>query len=224
MALYDAVFVYLSLSFFLVKEVQTSSYGDSTSAGHQSRNRFHYQQISNTPLSLPTIYDEFVYEQLDISLIDKEAFACVNLRPDCDRYAAAGGCTSDPLWMLPHCPKSCHACGGQGGATDATTDSSFTYRPIPQVVPFEDSFGLRETIDISAAPVENAIRIDGIRPPQRLEPGHEEAMSSAICIPLWMSTPSTRRSVSSVALPCNIPIVPFGRLRNSTLAPQSPIL
>ena len=35
---------------------------------------------------------------------------CRDLRSDCHRWAAEGGCTADPDYMLPHCPVSCGSC------------------------------------------------------------------------------------------------------------------
>jgi prolyl 4-hydroxylase len=177
---YLLVQFYLFTSLFLLKEVRTGSYNDITTSVQRRKDRFRYQQHSNsTTGAVPnrdvvTIYDDFLYEELDLSLMDKES--CINLRPDCDRYAASGGCTSDPVWMLPHCPVSCNACSGDVSAHGTTTDPVFTFRSTPQRLLFDQSFGFREMKDITATSMENAIQIDGILPPQRLVGGHETAI------------------------------------------------
>jgi prolyl 4-hydroxylase len=168
MILFDVVIsFYLSISFFFLNEVCSDSYNDVTAASRERKGRFHYQQRSHSNRAVQnrdavTIYDDFLYEQLDLSLMENEANACINLRKDCAQYAAAGGCTSDPEWMLPHCPVSCNACHREG------------LRLIPQRVPIDHSFGFREIADIASVAVENAVPMDGIGPPQRLVEGHEE--------------------------------------------------
>jgi prolyl 4-hydroxylase len=177
------------------------------SGSYWSSDRFQYQKDSPTntaasPVSSnrrPTITtttqpevvivyidDDIPYDQLDMAMIVHE---CVNLRIDCDRYAAAGGCTSDPLWMLPHCPVSCNVCQGNHNHNHHNHDDdelgmdhspSFTYPPIRHV-PIHQAFGFRE-FKYTSQPVQNGVRLDayGIVPPQRMVDGYEATIQQTI--------------------------------------------
>ena len=169
------VWLYQVYTVFFVKDVSGSIEEENKFTGGHHEDRFHYQQASKNSASqyYTTIYDDYLYEHLDLSLTEEE-LDCVNLRPNCDQYAAAGACVSDSLWMFPHCPVSCNACA------DSLSLSSFTYRPIPQSVPIEQSFGFREWKD-SGVSLENAVRMgDSIQPPQRIVVEHEEAIREHI--------------------------------------------
>ena len=45
---------------------------------------------------------------------------CTDANPSCSRWAYAGECENNRLWMLKNCRKSCNQCGGELDGVGAT--------------------------------------------------------------------------------------------------------
>lgn len=90
-----------------------------------------------------------------------EAGPCLDLRDECPAYAAAGGCSEDPRWMHPHCPVACAVCDQR---------LQFVHR--------SQAFGPRNLAH--SHEVQDAVRGESLGVPQRLVPGHEDAVRDLI--------------------------------------------
>ncbi|CAI5449566.1 unnamed protein product [Caenorhabditis angaria] len=64
------------------------------------------------------------------SLVVTAYAGCEDADPKCSEWATAGECSSNAVWMMANCRKSCHSCQGGDTAWKLRTHIQSTYKNV----------------------------------------------------------------------------------------------